>query len=150
VTSAARLQVRRLEKEQAELESEYSATVSAQIAATARNLPTKPYLDRMEEISRRLTAIAEELPEVQAEARADVDAMDSVRELLEELSAIAEGWETATPLEKRRIFAQWIDSLSIVVEPTEKGTRAAKRSAVLSLRIGPAEALIDLDGPRTT
>lgn len=145
VVDESRLVLKRLEREQGELEAEYMAVVSAHISAQGRGLPEKPYLDKMEGINRRLREIAEELPEAQGAALQDVNVFDQIKELMAELSAVAIAWDAATNEQRRHIFGEWIRSLAIAVEPTPDGKRSAKRLAVLELRLAPEAALIDLD-----
>jgi hypothetical protein len=146
VVSEARVRVRRLEKEQEELEAEYADTVAAHIAAQRRKLPEKPYLDRMAKVAERLQGIAQELPEAQADAASDANHWESLQGLMQELSAIAVAWDGADNSQKREIFNQWIRSLVIAVEPHASQSRRAKhRFAVLELRTGPAQAVIDVD-----
>ncbi len=145
VVSTARVQLKRLEKERDEIEGEYSATVTSQIEAERRGLPSEPYFRRMEQITRRLEEIRAELVQAEAEAATDVNTLDSLRELLAELSAIVVGWDTATNNQRREIFAQWIKSISIVTESAPDSRFATRRLAEVVLRLGPASAVIDLD-----
>jgi hypothetical protein len=145
VVSESRVNLKRLEREQGELEAEYMAVVSAHISAQGRGLPEKPYLDRMEAINRRLQEIAAELPEAQETAAQDLNVFDQIKDLMSELSAVAVGWDAATNEQRRYIFGEWVRSLAIAVEPTEDGKRSSKRFALLELRLTPEAALIDLD-----
>lgn len=145
VDAMSRVNLKRLEREQNELEAAYMAVVSAHISAHGRSLPEKPYLDKLEGINRRLQEIAAEIPSAQEAAARDVNVADQISDLMNELSAVAVGWNAATNEERRYIFGEWIRSLAIAVEPTPDGTRSDKRLAVLELRLTPAAALIDLD-----
>ncbi len=107
--------MKRLEKERDEIEGEYSATVTSQIAAERRGLPSEPYFRRMEQITRRLEEIRAELV------------------------------DTATNNQRREIFAQWIKSISIVTESAPDSRFATRRLADVVLRLGPASVVIDLD-----
>jgi hypothetical protein len=137
------MRAKRLEKEREELEREYGATVQAHISAQMRSLPEKPYLDRMEVQSRRLQEIAVELPEAQADAAADVNVFENIRGMMQELSAVAEGWDVATNEQKRYIFGQWIDELAVDVE-SDDNNRSVRQQAVLTLQVAPDKLLIDL------
>ncbi|HEX8432630.1 MAG TPA: recombinase family protein [Longimicrobium sp.] len=145
IVSESRVSLKRLEREQSELEAEYMAVVTAHISAQGRGLPEKPYLDKMEGINRRLQEIAAELPEAQETAAQDLNVFEQINDLMSELSAVAVGWEAATNEQRRHIFGEWVRSLAIAIEPTADGKRSSKRYAMLELRLTPEASLIDLD-----
>jgi hypothetical protein len=97
----------------------------------------------MEVQSRRLQEIAVELPEAQADAAADVNVFENIRGMMQELSAVAEGWDAATNEQKRYIFGQWVDELAVDVE-SDDNNRSVRQQAVLTLQVAPDKLLIDL------